>query len=51
MKSSRHEAAAQRLLGFLVSAKAQEIIAHWISFRVPDDRMRLLLVRTSSAYC
>jgi iron(III) transport system substrate-binding protein len=35
MKSSRHEAAAQRLLGFLVSAKAQEIIAHSISFEYP----------------
>ncbi len=35
LRSSRHKAAAQRFLAFLVSAKGQEIIAHSISFEYP----------------
>jgi len=35
LKSSRHKAAAQRFLAFLVSARGQEIIAHSISFEYP----------------
>ncbi len=35
LKSSKHRAAAQRFLAFLVSAKGQEIIAHSISFEYP----------------
>jgi iron(III) transport system substrate-binding protein len=35
LKSSRHEADAQRFLAFLVSKQGQEIIAHSISFEYP----------------
>jgi iron(III) transport system substrate-binding protein len=35
LKSSTHQAAAQRFLAFLVSKKGQEIIAHSISFEYP----------------
>jgi iron(III) transport system substrate-binding protein len=35
LKSSKHQAAAQRLLAFMVSAKGQEIIAHSTSFEYP----------------
>jgi len=35
LKSSHHQAAAQRFLAFLVSAPGQEIIAHSISFEYP----------------
>ena len=35
LKSSKHQADAQRLLAFLVSAQGQEIIAHSISFEYP----------------
>jgi iron(III) transport system substrate-binding protein len=35
LRSSRHQAAAQRLLAFLVSAQGQEIIAHSTSFEYP----------------
>ena len=35
LKSSKHRAAAQRFLAFLVSKKGQEIIAHSISFEYP----------------
>jgi iron(III) transport system substrate-binding protein len=35
LKSSKHQAAAQRFLTFLVSAQGQEIIAHSISFEYP----------------
>jgi iron(III) transport system substrate-binding protein len=35
LKSSRHQAAAQKLLAFLVSERGQEIIAHSISFEYP----------------
>jgi iron(III) transport system substrate-binding protein len=35
LKSSRHQAAAQRFLVFLVSRQGQEIIAHSISFEYP----------------
>jgi len=35
LKSSRHQAAAQRFLAFLVSKRGQEIIAHSISFEYP----------------
>jgi iron(III) transport system substrate-binding protein len=35
LRSSRHKAAAQRFLAFLVSAQGQEIIAHSISFEYP----------------
>jgi len=35
LKSSKHQAAAQRFLAFLVSKKGQEIIAHSISFEYP----------------
>jgi iron(III) transport system substrate-binding protein len=35
LKSSTHQAAAQKFLAFLVSAKGQEIIAHSISFEYP----------------
>ena len=35
MRSSRHKAAAQRFLAFLVSTEGQEIIAHSISFEYP----------------
>jgi iron(III) transport system substrate-binding protein len=35
LKSSKHKAAAQKFLAFLVSAKGQEIIAHSISFEYP----------------
>ena len=35
LRSSRHKAAAQRFLAFLVSRKGQEIIAHSISFEYP----------------
>ncbi|MGA2527887.1 MAG: extracellular solute-binding protein [Acidimicrobiales bacterium] len=35
LRSSRHQAAAQRFLAFLVSKKGQEIIAHSISFEYP----------------
>ena len=35
LKSSKHQAAAQRFLAFLVSEKGQEIIAHSISFEYP----------------
>jgi iron(III) transport system substrate-binding protein len=35
LKSSKHQAAAQEFLAFLVSAKGQEIIAHSISFEYP----------------
>jgi iron(III) transport system substrate-binding protein len=35
LKSSTHQAAAQKFLSFLVSAKGQEIIAHSISFEYP----------------
>jgi iron(III) transport system substrate-binding protein len=35
LKSSRHQAAAQRFLAFLVSRKAEEIIAHSTSFEYP----------------
>jgi iron(III) transport system substrate-binding protein len=35
LRSSKHQAAAQRFLAFLVSKKGQEIIAHSISFEYP----------------
>lgn len=35
LKSSTHQAAAQKFLAFLVSTKGQEIIAHSISFEYP----------------
>jgi iron(III) transport system substrate-binding protein len=35
LKSSKHEAAAQKFLAFLVSKQGQEIIAHSISFEYP----------------
>ena len=35
LKSSKHQAAAQRFLAFLVSKAGQEIIAHSISFEYP----------------
>jgi iron(III) transport system substrate-binding protein len=35
LKSSKHEANAQKLLAFLVSKQGQEIIAHSISFEYP----------------
>ncbi len=35
LKSSTHQAAAQKFLAFLVSKKGQEIIAHSISFEYP----------------
>jgi iron(III) transport system substrate-binding protein len=35
LKSSKHQAAAQKFVAFLVSAKGQEIIAHSISFEYP----------------
>jgi iron(III) transport system substrate-binding protein len=35
LRSSRHKAAAQRFLAFLVSKQGQEIIAHSISFEYP----------------
>jgi len=35
LKSSRHQAAAQRFLAFLLSKQGQEIIAHSISFEYP----------------
>ena len=35
LRSSKHVAAAQRLLAFLVSEQGQEIIAHSISFEYP----------------
>lgn len=37
LKSSRHSAAAQKFLAFLVSRQGQEIIAHSISFEYPLD--------------
>lgn len=37
LKSSRHKAAAQRFLAFLVSKQGQEIVAHSISFEYPID--------------
>jgi iron(III) transport system substrate-binding protein len=37
LKSSRHNAAAQKFLAFLVSRQGQEIIAHSISFEYPLD--------------
>lgn len=37
LKSSKHKAAAQKFLAFLVSTKGQEIIAHSISFEYPVD--------------
>jgi iron(III) transport system substrate-binding protein len=37
LKSSRHKAAAQKFLAFLVSKQGQEIIAHSISFEYPID--------------
>jgi iron(III) transport system substrate-binding protein len=37
LKSSKHEAAAQKFVAFLVSKKGQEIIAHSISFEYPVD--------------
>ena len=35
LKSSRHQADAQKFLAFLVSKQGQEIIAHSISFEYP----------------
>jgi iron(III) transport system substrate-binding protein len=35
LKSSKHQAAAQSFLAFLVSGEGQEIIAHSISFEYP----------------
>jgi len=35
LKSSKHQAAAQKFLAFIVSAQGQEIIAHSISFEYP----------------
>jgi iron(III) transport system substrate-binding protein len=35
LKSSKHQAAAQRFLAFLVSKRGQEIIAHSISYEYP----------------
>jgi iron(III) transport system substrate-binding protein len=35
LKSSKHQAAAQKFVAFLVSVKGQEIIAHSISFEYP----------------
>jgi iron(III) transport system substrate-binding protein len=35
LKSSKHQAAAQEFLAFIVSAKGQEIIAHSISYEYP----------------
>jgi iron(III) transport system substrate-binding protein len=35
LKSSSHQAAAQKFVAFIVSAKGQEIIAHSISFEYP----------------
>jgi iron(III) transport system substrate-binding protein len=41
LKSSKHQAAAQKFLAFLVSKQGQEIIAHSISFEYPlDDGVR-----------
>jgi iron(III) transport system substrate-binding protein len=37
LKSSKHQAAAQKFLAFLVSKPGQEIIAHSISFEYPID--------------
>jgi iron(III) transport system substrate-binding protein len=37
LKSSKHKAAAQKFLAFLVSKKGQDIIAHSISFEYPID--------------
>ena len=37
LKSSKHKAAAQKFLAFLVSKQGQEIIAHSISFEYPID--------------
>lgn len=37
LKSSKHQAAAQKFLAFLVSKKGQEIIAHSISYEYPID--------------
>jgi iron(III) transport system substrate-binding protein len=37
LRSSRHSAAAQKLLAFLVSRQGQEIIGHSISFEYPID--------------
>ena len=35
LKSSSHQAAAQRFLAFLVSAQGQEVLAHSDSFEYP----------------
>jgi iron(III) transport system substrate-binding protein len=35
LKSSKHQATAQKFLAFMVSAKGQEIIAHSLSFEYP----------------
>ncbi len=35
LKSSKHKAAAQKFLAFLVGRQGQEIIAHSISFEYP----------------
>jgi iron(III) transport system substrate-binding protein len=37
LKSSKHKAAAQKFLAFLVSKQGQEIIAHSISYEYPID--------------
>jgi iron(III) transport system substrate-binding protein len=37
LKSSKHKAAAQRFLAFIVSKQGQEIIAHSISYEYPID--------------
>ena len=37
LKSSKHKAAAERFLAFLVSRQGQEIIAHSLSFEYPLD--------------
>ncbi len=37
LKSSKHQAAAQKFLAFLVSKRGQEIIAHSISYEYPID--------------
>ena len=48
LKSSRHQANAQKFLAFLVSKQGQEIIAHSISFEYPiDDGVNTVASETS----
>src|SRR6202167_4497652 len=48
LKSSRHQANAQKFLAFLVSKQGEEIIAHSISFEYPiDDGVNTVASETS----